>query len=206
MSLRAPLALLCLLSGAALAAAGEAELQAISRGLAPFATLKGRFEQSKTIRVLKKPLKSEGEFALRKDKGVLWRNAKPLPSTVRVRRDDIAQIKDGAAVVLVSLKEQPALGLIGKVLFAVFSADLKELERHFEFTRAVPPDAAGHWEAGLRPRDALIRKLVERIELGGGRVVDTVTLAEANGDSSVIRFKDVSINAPLSDEEEALLE
>ncbi len=195
-----------LLAQSALAAAPDADLQAIKKTLAPFATLTGTFEQTKKIRVIKKPLKSEGDFTLLKNKGVLWSTRKPMVSILRVRRDDIAQIKDGKATVVVSLKDQPALGLIGKVLFAVFSADVDELKRHFEFTRVTPPDAAGHWEASLRPRDAMVRKVVDRIELGGGRVVETLTLNEVNGDSSVIRFKNVVEDRPLSKEEAKLFE
>lgn len=200
------LLLLVLLARAASAASVDADLSAIKARLAPFDTLKGSFEQTKKIRVIKKPLKSEGDFLLLKNKGVLWRSARPMPSALRIRRDDISQIKDGKAAVLVSTRDQPSLGLIGKVLFAIFSADVDELKRHFEFTRAAAPDAAGHWEAVLRPRDGMVRKVVDRIELGGGRVVETLTLFEVNGDYSVIRFKDVSENRPLSKEEAALFE
>lgn len=198
--------LLCLLARPALAAGIDDDLLAIKKQLVPFATLKGGFEQNKKIRVIKKPLKSAGDFTLLKGKGVLWRTTSPMASTVRVSRDDIAQIKDGKALVMVSMKDQPALGLIGKVLFALFSADIDELKRHFEFTAATAPNGAGHWNASLRPRDAMVRKVVSRIELEGGRVVDALTLYEVNGDYSVIHFKDVAENGPLNKEEAALFE
>jgi len=128
-----------------------------------------------------------------------------MTSTLRISRDDIAEIKDGKAAILISMKDQPALGIIGKVLFAVFSADVDELKRHFDFSRASPPDASGRWSLVLRPRDAMVRKGIERIEIEGGRFVDSITLDEANGDVSVIRFKDTSESA-LSKEEEAFFE
>ena len=202
--------LLCLLAvpvraSAAAPAADVAGLEAIKKQLAPFDGLKGGFEQSKKIRVIKKPLKSQGDFILFKGKGVIWRTLKPMASTLRISHDDIAELKDGKAAILVSMKDQPALGIIGRVLFAVFSADVDELKRHFDFTRVVPPDAAGHWSAALRPRDAMVRKGVERIELEGGRFVEAITLGEANGDVSVIRFVNTSESRPTK-EEEALFE
>ena len=183
------------------ALAVDADLEAIKKELASSVTLKGAFEQTKKIRVIKKPLASSGDFLLLKDKGVLWRTVKPMESTLRITRDDISEIKNGKAAVLVSMKDQPALGLISRVLFAVFSTDVDELKRHFEFTRAQRPDEAGHWAAALRPRDAMVRKAVERIEIAGGRVVESITLGEVNGDVSVIRFKDVSeIRTPSKDD------
>jgi hypothetical protein len=203
--------LLCLLAvpllarAAAAPAADVAGLEAIKKHLAPFDGLKGGFEQSKKIRVIKKPLKSEGDFLLFKGKGVIWRTLKPMTSTLRISRDDIAELKGGKAAILVSMKDQPALGIIGKVLFAVFSADVDELKRHFDFTKVVPPDAAGHWSAALRPRDAMVRKGVESIELEGGRFVEAITLGEANGDVSMIRFSNTTESRP-SKEEESLFE
>lgn len=185
--------------------ANGAGLEAIKRQLAPFDGLKGGFQQSKKIRVIKKPLVSEGDFILLKGKGVIWRTLKPMASTLRISRDDIAELKGGKAAILVSMKDQPALGIIGKVLFAVFSADVDELKRHFDFVRVDPPDSSGHWSADLRPRDAMVRKGVERIGIEGGRFVEAITLGEANGDVSVIRFASTSESRP-SKEEEALFE
>ena len=205
--------LLCLLAAPVLARAADApaanasdaDIQAIKKTLAPYAVLKGGFEQSKKIRVIKKPLKSEGEFTLIKGKGVLWRTLKPMTSTLRISRDDIAEIKDGKAAILISMKDQPALGIIGKVLFAVFSADVDELKRHFDFIRATRPDEAGHWVLVLRPKDAMVRKQIERIDIEGVRFVEGLTLSEVNGDASVIRFTHLTESRP-GKEEEALFE
>ena len=206
--------LLCLLAApirahgasAQTADASDADLEAIKKQLAPFVTLRGSFEQSKKIRVIKKPLRSEGDFALLKDKGVLWRTLTPMTSVLRVSRDDISEIKDGKATILISMKDQPALGIIGKVLFAVFSADVDELKRHFKFTHVARPNQDGHWEASLRPRDSMVRKSVELIKLEGGRTLESLTLDEVNGDSTLIRFKNVDENKSLSKEEAALFE
>ena len=197
------LLLLVLLSG--LVRAGDSELQMIKSRIALFATLKGRFTQSKKIRVIKKPLKSEGNFVLLKDKGVLWRTFKPRVVSVRVFHDEIAEIKDGRPTVIVSAKDQPALGLIGKVLFAVFSADIKELKRHFDFTRAALKDPGG-WEVSLRPRDAMIAKVIDGVEAAGTGTVESLTIHEVNGDVTSISFSEISSTRPVTTEEAALFE
>jgi hypothetical protein len=183
------------------AAAGPEDIR---KQLTPFTTLKGSFEQTKKIRVIKKPLKSEGRFVLSKDRGVLWENTKPLVSTVRVRRDDIAEIKDGKTVILVSTKDQPQLRVIGTVLFAVFAADVEELKRHFDFS-SVAVSTSG-WTAELRPKDAGVAQEVSRIELSGRGLLDSLTLFEADGDVTEIRFIGTTSAQPLDKSEAALFE
>lgn len=186
--------------------AGNDNLDSIKERMLPFTTLKGSFEQSKQIRLIKKPLRSQGEFTLLKDKGVLWRTIEPTTSLLRITHDEIVQIKDGKTTVLVSLKQNPALGLIGKILFAVFSADIEELKRNFEFTRDDLNRQTGHWEASLLPKDPMVRKVIDHIDLSGGRTLETLRLYEVNGDKTSIIFTRVSQNRHLSKKEGALFE
>lgn len=185
--------------------AAAKDLASIKRQLATPAVLKGRFEQARAIKVLRKPLKSSGRFVLAKGTGLLWQAEKPLPSLLRITREQIAQLKDGKAKVFVDTKAQPGLSVVGKILFAVFSADVDELQRHFEFI-STTAKAGQPWTASLRPLDKNVAKVVVGIEISGGRTVHELRLAEANGDSTVIRFLDVSEKAPLSPAEAALFE
>jgi hypothetical protein len=176
----------------------------IRKALLPFEVLKGNFSQVKTIRVLKKPLKSEGDFALAKGKGLIWRPSKPLPSVLLITRDDIAGIKDGKKAVYISMKEQPALRVIGKVLFAVFGADVDELQKYFEF---IKPSCMGNdWRVTLKPKDPSVAKAVSEIWINGAKTVHTLVLVEANGDQTSIKFSGVTEKKPLSKDEEALFE
>jgi hypothetical protein len=107
---------------------------------------------------------------------------------------------------LVSLKENPGLDFIGTMLFAVFSADVAELQHTFEFTRAELNKQTGHWEVSLSPKDAMIRKVIDHIDLSGDRVLDKLRFYEVNGDDTLIVFSGVSENQPLPKDEEALFE
>lgn len=175
----------------------------IKASLSPFEVLHGNFRQSKSIRILKNPLKSSGSFVLVKGKGVLWKSLKPMPSLLKVTPDAISQFKNGKVAFQMKSDEQPALKLIGKVLFAVFSADVSELKKHFEISGSLKN---GHWEATLLPKEAWVGKVAKEIKLEGGKTLDTLRLAEANGDATVISFVDVRLKAPLSADEKALIE
>ncbi|HTH45242.1 MAG TPA: outer membrane lipoprotein carrier protein LolA, partial [Oxalicibacterium sp.] len=78
---------LCLFAAAAAnAAAPVAKIQSM---LAKPAVLCGRFDQTKTLAGMKKPLLSNGRFCVVAGKGVLWRTLQPFPDTLRLTRDEI---------------------------------------------------------------------------------------------------------------------
>lgn len=202
---------LLLISGAAHAAPSprapsrdDAAVASIQKQLAPFATLHGRFTQTKRIRVLSRPLVSSGDFVLVKERGLLWRTTEPIAAAVRITPGGIAQLKDGKTTVLVSAKDQPGVSAVGKVLFAIFSLDLGRFREHFAFRSAAAP-AGKPWTAVLAPTDAGLATFVRSIELTGERTLEGLTLVEANGDVTSIRFADTRAT-PLTPQEEALFE
>jgi hypothetical protein len=190
---------------AGVARADPAAVAAIQQRLAPFQALTGRFEQSKRIRVLSKPLVSSGDFVLLKDRGLIWRTTSPIQSGVRITPQGIAQLEGGKAKVLVSAKEQPGMSAVGKVLFAVFSLDLARLQQHFQVRSASAPEGKP-WTAVLTPIDAGVARFVREISLSGGRTVDAIELTEANGDVTSIRFKDLHASPSVTPAQKALLE
>lgn len=176
----------------------------IKKTLSPFKILKGNFEQSKKIKIIKNPLKSYGTFTLANSRGLLWRTSRPMISTIRISKDDIASISEGKKIIFVSMKDQPALQVIGKILFAIFSADVDELQRHFQFSQVHTIPKA--WSATLKPNDSNVAKIINYIDISGGMTVRKLTLFETNGDSTTITFQKVIANGHLTKEEEALFE
>ena len=84
---------------AAMALLGAAPVAQIQSILAKPKTLCGRFEQSKQLVGLKKPVASNGRFCVVADKGVLWRTLQPFPNTLKLTRDEIVQlVKNSFAV------------------------------------------------------------------------------------------------------------
>jgi hypothetical protein len=175
----------------------------IKRQLTPFVVLRGEFQQVKTIKIIKKPLRSSGDFVVAKGKGVLWSTTRPMVSTLKVSAEEVAQIKDGKAVFRLKAEEQPGLRLITRVLFAVFAADVAELKRSFDISGSV---TKGRWQADLKPRDAMVAKVVSSVRLEGGASVEDIEIQEANGDRTVIRFSAMRRVAALSPAEDSLLE
>jgi hypothetical protein len=179
-------------------------LLAIKARLQAFETLHGKFEQEKRIAKIKKPLKSRGAFVLKRGQGVIWRTEAPIQSLLVMNRDSVRVIKNDRTVMSISMSEQPGLRLMGKIVFAVFSADVEEIRQSFEIVGGQA--AAGQpWQVTLKPRDAGVAKVISRISLSGADHVDALEIVEQNADSTRIRFTDLDSTRPLADEDARLL-
>lgn len=193
-------AILLLCAVALAAGAGPAEkIQAL---LARPKVLCGRFEQSKQLVGLKKPVTSNGRFCVIAGKGVLWRSLQPFPNTVKVTRDEIVQMRGERVTQRLDARREPALRMINDLLFALFAGDLAQLDKLF----IIEGDARdGHWTAALKPREPALAKAVGAIALEGGAYVKNLTISEANGDITKLSFAAIQTGEGALSAEEAAL-
>lgn len=179
-------------------------LLAIKARLQTFEVLHGKFEQEKRLAKIKRPLKSRGRFILKRGQGVLWRTEAPIQSLLVMTRDSVRVIKNDKTVMSISLSEQPGLRLMGKIVFAIFAADVEEIRQSFEIVSG-QAKAGEPWQVTLKPRDAGVAKIINRISLSGGDHVETLEILEQNTDVTRIRFADLDRTSALADEDERLL-
>ena len=130
------------------------QVSKIQAMLAKPAIMCGRFDQTKTLAGIKKPLASNGRFCVVAGKGVLWRTLKPFPSTMRLTRDEIVNYQGDRVAMRLDAKSEPTVRMINNVLFSLLSGDLAQLDSVFEVDGAVE---ANSWNCLLytspSPRD-----------------------------------------------------
>ncbi|WPB57079.1 outer membrane lipoprotein carrier protein LolA [Xylophilus sp. GOD-11R] len=149
--------------------------------------LRGLFEQQKRVTGFRHPLVSRGDFLVLRDRGVFWHTREPFESTLVVSRDRLVSRRaDGSIATQLDGRDEPAIRALNETLFALVSADLAALTGRFVIEGTLA--GAEGWSLDLRPRDAGLARFVTRVGLTGDRFVRSVTLAEAQGDSSVIQF------------------
>jgi hypothetical protein len=188
------------LVGVPLLAAGP--LAKIQSMVARPKVLCGRFEQSKQLAGLKKPLASNGRFCVLADKGVLWRTLQPFPNTLRLTRDEIVQFQGDRVTMRLDAKQEPTVRLINGLLFAVLTGDLNQLETRFELDAAVHNHS---WSVALKAREPALAKVINRITLQGDAYVKNVAINEASGDRTSIIFSAIETgDAALTVDEAAL--
>ena len=164
---------------------GAAPVAKIQELLAKPKVLCGRFDQSKQLVGLKKPVKSNGRFCVVADKGVLWRTLQPFPNTVRLSRDEIVQLQGERVAFRLNATDEPTVRAINRVLFSLLAGNLGELEKLFEIDGAIHQNS---WNVTLNAREAAVAKAVGKIALEGGEYVKSVTIDHASGDRTGIVF------------------
>ena len=180
-----PLALL--LGLCLLVPAWAAEGEGVAERLAQPPVLRGQFEQSKQLQGFKHPLVSRGDFLLVRDLGVAWDTREPFASTTLLTRDRLlTRLPDGSQRVLLDTAESPGMAAVNALLMALVAGDLPALAERFRLEETLADEGA--WTLVLWPQEAGLKQVFTRITLGGDRFVREVTIEEAGGDVTKLRF------------------
>lgn len=179
------------------------DLALVQQRVAQVPVLRGDFQQQKQVAGFSKPLRSEGNFVLSRERGVLWSTLKPFASEVVLTRDRIlSRQRDGSTRVELDGRQQPALRAVNEMMYALMSGDVAALAPRFSSTVEALPEQG--WRLTLTPRPGPLARSFERIRLQGDRHVRHVEIDEANGDRTVLEFTGISESpAVLSDAEAA---
>jgi outer membrane lipoprotein-sorting protein len=186
-------------AGSAQAAVPSAKIQAM---LARPAVMCGRFDQTKQLAGMKKPLASEGRFCVIAGKGVLWRTLKPFPSMLRLTREEIVNYQGERVAMRLDAKTEPTVRMINNVLFSLLAGDLGQLDALFEGEGSVD---GNNWSVALKPRQAALEKAIGTIKLEGGSYVKSIVMNEAGGDRTTIVFSAIQNGEGAMSKEEAAL-
>lgn len=162
----------------------------------------GRFDQSKQLTGLKKPMVSNGRFCVVADKGVLWRTLQPFPNTIRLTRDEIVQLHGDRVAMRLDAKREPAVGLINGVLFALLAGDLGQIEKWFLADGRIHDNG---WSVTLEARAPALARIIAGVALEGDAYVKNITISETSGDHTRIAFSKIHTgDAAMSVDEAAL--
>ena len=190
---------LALSCAAAQAGAPIAKIQAM---LSKPALMCGRFDQSKQLTGMKKPLASQGRFCVVAGKGVMWRTIKPFPNTLRLTRDEIVAFQGDRVSMRLDARQEPTVRMINSVLFSLLSGELGSLETLFEVDGAAD---ANSWKVALKARQPALAKAIGAIALEGAAFVKTIRIDEAGGDHTSIVFSDIKTGEGAISADEAAL-
>lgn len=197
--LKAALAAMLLAMAPAQAAAPVAKIEAM---LAKPQQLCGRFDQSKQLAGMKKPLASNGRFCVVAGKGVLWRTLQPFPNTLRLTRDEIVHFQGERVAMRLDAKTEPVVKMINSVLFSLLAGDLAQLDTLFEVDGSIE---GGSWQVALKARQPALAKAIGSIRLDGGAFVKNISISEASGDRTSIVFSAIETGPAAITAQEAAL-
>ncbi|WAL79306.1 outer membrane lipoprotein carrier protein LolA [Shewanella sp. DAU305] len=170
--------------------AETAQLVALSQTLNLGETVRGHFVQSRQLKVLKKPLISQGQFIFDKEQGLIWQQIKPFESLLILKDKQLIQ-RDSQGRVQISKADASASAaamgeLLPSLVRAMLGGDISGLSENFELhflgterlkIESLSPD--GQWQLGLTPKDPLMKKAIANMVLEGSDVLQSLVLLSA---------------------------
>jgi outer membrane lipoprotein-sorting protein len=150
----------------------------------------GRFRQEKNLKVLKKPLISTGTFIYHRSRGVIWQTLTPVPSVLLVNQTRL----------MTAQGEQALPPAFGRVFTAMFGGDVQAMKEGFDISGTNDKTA---WKLQLKPKDALLQKIIVDMQLTGGKELQRIDIKEANGNFTRITFDQITHPETLTPAQEA---
>jgi len=183
--------------------------KAVSERLAEHPIVKGNFEQEKILSRLGRSLKSEGNFIIVADLGMVWDTIKPFPSTLTLGKDYLMQSRPGGQKTKVSAQGNETFLRMAEVISAVFSGNAQGLLDNFEVYFAIGNTAggsgsAGTWELGLSPLDKAISTFAAKITMSGDSAIRNIIINEQSGDITKYSLSNHNYPPELNVHEKAL--
>lgn len=137
------------------------------------------FHERKFMALLDRPIESSGELLFTPPDRLEKRTLSPRPERVVVDRERVT-LERGGRIRSLGLREHPAIAVLVDSIRATLAGDLRSLTQ--SYSAALEGDAP-RWRLVLRPLDASIATLVERVEIGGSHArVRTMEIFHADGD------------------------
>ena len=157
--------------------------------------IQAEFVQTKTLRALKRPLRTSGRLVVVRGQGVLWQIDRPYRASYLIDTDSVLEIGADGSRRVRKAREVPALAQTGLVFQAIFQGDIRALEAYFEVHSQT---GTAQWQVDLTPKPMLARFL-EGISARGSRFLDSIDIEESGGDTTHIEFRNTLLDAPIAD-------
>ncbi|QIR13299.1 outer membrane lipoprotein carrier protein LolA [Shewanella aestuarii] len=141
----------------------------------------GKFIQTRYLAVLKKPLKSMGEFSFHPSIGMLWQQKTPFETTMVMQQNKISQFDSKGELQQQTQSEQsdnPLASQIPALLQAMLSGDLLTLQQDFNLyydnqeTEIENPS----WSLGLVAKDDYLRQALGYLVIQGNIQINRILM------------------------------
>ncbi|MES0265211.1 outer membrane lipoprotein carrier protein LolA [Citrobacter sedlakii] len=146
--------------------------------------VRAHFDQTRTIKDLPQPLRSQGQMLIARDQGLLWDQTAPFPMQLLLDDKRMVQTINGQPPQTITADNNPQMFQFNHLLRALFRADRKVLEQNFrvDFTDA----GEGRWSLRLTPITTPLDKIFATIDLAGNAYLERITLNDKQGDRTDI--------------------
>ncbi|MCS2157478.1 outer membrane lipoprotein carrier protein LolA [Scandinavium sp. H11S7] len=162
--------------------------------------VRAHFDQTRTIKEMPQPLRSQGEMLIARDTGLLWDQTSPFPMQLMLNDSRMVQIVNGQPPQTITADNNPQMFQFNHLLRALFQADRKVLEQNFRID--FQDKGNNSWTLELTPITTPLDKIFTSIDLGGATYLNTIQLNDKQGDRTDITLTHQRLTpATLTDDE-----
>lgn len=191
------LSILLLLASPVTPSDNQALLDSLRKAAASIDSVSAEFVQQKNLEMFDEVMVSKGRLALVKPDRLRWEYTEPVASGFAIRGGEGRRWNEMIGSMNgFDIRQDPVMQAIVDQLMAWTNADLERMGRdfHIEVAGMEPPSLV------LRPRLPALGEFIERIAIryaADKRSIERVEVLEPGGDSTLIEFHSVRINADL---------
>lgn len=142
-------------------------------------SISGNFAQSRHIAVLRVPLQSSGNFQYLRAQGLRWHSIQPVESTLQISTNQGIRVLNAQG----ESQTLAAPEILSQLFLGLFSGELSALQDIFTITEQTVEHG---WQLRLSPRSTALKQHLLYIDISGTELVETVLIADANGDRNAI--------------------
>ena len=162
--------------------------------------IRAHFDQTRTIKDLPQPLRSQGQMLIARDQGLLWDQTSPFPMPLLLDDKRMVQVINGQPPQIITAENNPQMFQFNHLLRALFQADRKVLEQNFRVEFA--DKGEGRWTLRLTPTTTPLDKIFNTIDLAGQTYLESIQLNDKQGDRTDIALTQHQLTpAQLTDDE-----
>lgn len=162
--------------------------------------VRAHFDQTRTIKEMPQPLRSQGEMLIARDTGLLWDQTAPFPMQLMLNDTRMVQIINGQPPQTITADNNPQMFQFNHLLRALFQADRKVLEQNFRID--FQDKGSDRWTLKLTPVVTPLDKIFTSIDLSGKTYLETIQLNDKQGDRTDITLSNQRLTpATLTDDE-----
>lgn len=159
-------------------------------------TVRARFTEISTSRLLAKPLIARGTLAVERPGRIVLQYREPESRVVLIAGDLLTMSWPSRA-----LYQQSNIGTAQRRIQKYFAGQSpSELRQHFTISAAVDKDQAKTWRVTMVPKRKPLEESVSRIDLWIAQeavVLSAMKMEFPNGDTKLMTFEQIVINRPV---------
>ena len=175
-------------------------LDALQQRFTEQPVVRAHFDQTRTIKDLPQPLRSQGNMLIARDQGLLWDQTSPFPMQLLLDDKRMVQVINGQPPQIITAENNPQMFQFNHLLRALFQADRKVLEQNFRVEFA--DKGEGRWTLRLTPTTTPLDKIFNTIDLAGQTYLESIQLNDKQGDRTDIALTQHQLTpAQLTDDE-----